>query len=74
MLQVGKLKHLVLFLPAYLVYNEGILTVIQMTLMYGKQELKLSASALMVTLLLVQGVEILGALSFSRIAGKTVRI
>jgi len=71
MLQVGKLKHLALFLLAFLVYNEGIQTVIQMATMYGKQELKLSASALMITLLLVQIVAIFGALSFSWIAGKT---
>jgi UMF1 family MFS transporter len=71
MLQVGKLKHLALFLLAFLVYNEGIQTVIQMATMYGKQELKLPASALMITLLLVQIVAIFGALSFSWIAGKT---
>jgi len=71
MLQVGKLKHLVLFLVAFLVYNEGIQTVIQMATMYGKQELKLSSTALMVTLLLVQIVGIFGALLFSWIAGRT---
>ena len=71
MLQVRKLKHLVLFLVAFLVYNEGIQTVIQMATMYGKQELKLSSTALMVTLLLVQIVGIFGALLFSWIAGRT---
>ncbi len=71
MAQVGKLKHLVLFLVAFLVYNEGIQTVIQMATIYGKQELKLSATALMITLLLVQIVAIFGALIFSWIAGRT---
>jgi len=71
MCQVGKLKHLVLFLAAFLVYNEGIQTVVLMATMYGKQELKLSATALMLTLLLVQVVAIFGALTFSWIAGKT---
>lgn len=71
MLQVGRLKQLALFLVAFLVYNEGIQTVIQMATMYGKQELKLSATALMVTLLLVQVVGIFGALFFSWVAGKT---
>jgi UMF1 family MFS transporter len=70
-LQVRKLKYLVLFLLAFLVYNEGVQTVIQMATIYGKQELKLSASSLMVTLLLVQLVAIFGALFFSRIAEKT---
>jgi UMF1 family MFS transporter len=71
MTQMGRLKHLAIFLLAFLVYNEGIQTVIQMATMYGRQELKLSASALMVTLLLVQVVAVFGALSFSWIAGKT---
>lgn len=71
MLQVRKLKQLVLFLVAFLVYNEGIQTVIQMATMYGKQELKLSSTALMITLLLVQIVGIFGALLFSWVAGKT---
>lgn len=71
LLQVGRLKQLALFLLAFLVYNEGIQTVIQMATMYGKQELRLSAAALMVTLLLVQAVAFFGALLFSWIAGKT---
>lgn len=71
MLQVGKLKHLLLFLLAFLVYNEGIQTVIDMATIYGKQELRLSATALMITLLLVQIVGIFGALLFSRIAART---
>lgn len=71
MQQVRKLKHLLLFLVAFLVYNEGIQTVIQMATMYGKQELKLSSTALMVTLLMVQVVGIFGALLFSRIAFRT---
>lgn len=70
LLQVSRLKHLMLFLVAFLVYNEGIQTVIQMATMYGKQELKLSATALMVTLLLVQIVGIFGALLFSSAAGR----
>ena len=71
MLQVRKLKQLLLFLIAFLVYNEGIQTVIQMATMYGKQELKLGSTALMITLLLVQIVGIFGALLFSWVASKT---
>ncbi|MHB8809438.1 MAG: MFS transporter [Desulfobulbaceae bacterium] len=66
--QVGRLRHLALFLLAFLVYSEGIQTVIHMATMYGKQELRLPATALMVTLLLVQIVGIFGALLFARIA------
>ncbi|GAB4343010.1 MAG: MFS transporter [Desulfobulbaceae bacterium] len=68
MLRVGRIRHLLLFLVAFLVYNEGIQTVIQMATMYGKQELGLPATALMVTLLTVQVVGIAGAVLFGRIA------
>lgn len=68
--QVKKLKHLSLFLVAFLVYNEGIQTVIQMATIYGKQELKLGFTALMVTLLLVQVVGIFGAWLFGWLAGR----
>jgi MFS transporter, UMF1 family len=63
------LRHLALFLLAFLIYNEGIQTVIHMATMYGKQELKLPSTVLMITLLLVQIVGIFGALLFARIAG-----
>jgi len=70
LLQVGRLKHLALFLLAFLFYSEGVQTVIQMATMYGKQELRLPATTLMATLLLVQVVGIFGALLFGRIAGR----
>ena len=60
--KLRRLRHLLLFLAAFLVYNEGIQTVIQMATIYGKQELHLSTMVLMMTLLLVQAVAFLGAL------------
>ncbi|MBC8208686.1 MAG: MFS transporter [Desulfobulbaceae bacterium] len=69
--QVKHQRHLLLFLLAFLVYNEGIQTVIIMATIYGRQELHLSATALMCTLLLVQVVAIPGALFFAWIAEKT---
>ena len=60
--KLRQLRHLVLFLAAFLVYNEGIQTVIQMATIYGKQELHLTTTTLMMTLLLVQAVAFLGAL------------
>lgn len=60
--KLRKLRHLVLFLAAFLIYNEGIQTVIQMATIYGKQELHLTTTTLMMTLLLVQAVAFLGAL------------
>ncbi len=66
--KVGRFKHLTRFLIAYVIYNDGIHTVTTMATIYGTEELKLSTTALMVTLLLVQVVAIAGALVFSRIA------
>jgi UMF1 family MFS transporter len=66
--RVGRFRHLVLFLVAFMLYNDGIQTVIGNASIYGKTELGLSAEHLMVTLLVVQGVAMVGALLFSRIA------
>ena len=68
--KVGRFKHLTLFLIAYMIYNDGIHTVTSMATIYGTEELKLSTTALMVTLLLVQVVAIGGALIFSQLAGR----
>ena len=68
--RVGRFKHLTLFLVAYMIYNDGIHTVTSMATIYGTEELRLSTTALMVTLLLVQVVAIGGALIFSRIANR----
>ncbi len=69
--EVKQRQHLALFLFSFLVYNEGIQTVIQMATIYGKRELPFSATTLMVTLLLVQIVAVFGALLFAWIAKKT---
>ena len=60
--RVGRFKHLTLFLIAYMIYNDGIHTVTSMATIYGTEELNLSTTALMVTLLLVQVVAIGGCL------------
>ncbi len=65
-----KLKHLLLFLLAFMFYNEGIQTVINMATIYGTKELGLDASALMLTLLIIQFVAIFGSFLFSWIANK----
>jgi len=63
-------KHLVLFLSAFLIYNNGIQTVIYTTTLYGKEELELTDSALMTALLIIQIFALPGALLFSKIAEK----
>ena len=58
-----------LFLVAYLFYNDGIQTVIGVAAVYGDKELGFSESVLIATILLVQFVAFAGALLFGRIAG-----
>ena len=66
--KVGNFKHLSLFVIAYMIYNDGAHTVTSMATIYGSEELGLSATSLMVTLLLVQVVAIGGALIFGKLA------
>ncbi|MFQ5662505.1 MAG: MFS transporter [Terriglobia bacterium] len=68
--RVGHFRHLLLFLIAFMLYNDGIQTVINMATIYGTEELQLSTPALMGTLLIIQAIAILGALGFSRLAGR----
>lgn len=65
------------FLLAYLVYNDGIQTVISLASQYGTEELKLSQSTLIVTILIVQflafgGSMLLGAMANRLGARKTI--
>ena len=68
--KAGHFKHLTLFMLAYVVYNDGIHTVTNMAAIYGKEELELSATDLMVTLLLVQVVAIGGSMLFGWLANR----
>ena len=67
-LRVRRFRHLVLFLLAFMLYNDGIQTVINLATTYGAVELKLPAWVLMGTLLVIQAVATFGALAFSRLA------
>lgn len=64
------MPHVALFLAAFFFFNDGIQTTIGLATMYGRDELGLSATALMVTLLIIQFVAFGGALGFSRLAGR----
>jgi UMF1 family MFS transporter len=57
-----------LFLVAYLFYNDGIQTVIASASVYGERELGFETSVLIATILLVQFVAFGGALLFGQIA------
>ncbi|MEU6217937.1 MFS transporter [Streptomyces sp. NPDC047022] len=56
------------FLAAYLIYNDGIQTVISQASVYGSDELGLSQSTLIVAVLLVQVLAVGGALGMGRLA------
>ena len=57
-----------LFLGAYLLFNDGVQTVIGLAAQYGDRELELSQTVLISTILLVQFVAFGGALLLGRIA------
>jgi UMF1 family MFS transporter len=65
-----RFPHLVMFLIAFMLYNEGVQTVINMATIYGTNELHLDATALMLTLLIIQFVAVGGSLAFSRLADR----
>ena len=56
------------FLLAYLIYNDGIQTVITQASVYGSQELGLGQSTLIMAVLLVQVLAVAGALAMGRLA------
>jgi UMF1 family MFS transporter len=58
------------FLLAYLLFNDGIQSVIGLSAQYGDRELELSQTVLISTILLVQFVAFGGALLLGRIAGR----
>ncbi|MEU6540073.1 MFS transporter [Streptomyces sp. NPDC047000] len=56
------------FLLAYLIYNDGIQTVISQASVYGSEELGLGQSTLIVAVLMVQVLAVAGALGMGRLA------
>ncbi|MET8686740.1 MFS transporter [Streptomyces sp. NPDC004732] len=61
-------SHTLAFLLAYLVYNDGVQTVITQASVYGSEELGLGQSTLIVAVLLVQLLAVAGALAMGRLA------
>ncbi len=56
------------FLLAFFLYNDGVQTVISMAVIFGKEELGLSDTALLLTLLGIQAIALAGAVGFGRLA------
>jgi UMF1 family MFS transporter len=60
-------KSTFLFLIGFMIYNDGVQTVISMATIYGKEELGLETPFLILTLLAIQFVAVPGALIFGRL-------
>jgi UMF1 family MFS transporter len=58
------------YLAAYLLYNDGIQTVIAVSAIFAVQELGMSSTNLILVILMIQFVAFIGALSFGWLAGK----
>lgn len=65
---IGRRRHTLRFLVAYLLYNDGVQTVITLASQFGQEELGLSMSTLATVILMVQFIACLGALLFERMA------
>ncbi len=66
-----RLRHfprLLLFVAAFLLYNDGVQTVIALTSVYASRTLHLSTETILLTFLVVQFVAFAGALAFGRLA------
>jgi UMF1 family MFS transporter len=58
------------FLAAYLLFNDGVQTIISVSAQYGGEQLELSQTTLVSAILLVQVVAFFGALALGRIAAR----
>jgi UMF1 family MFS transporter len=66
--QMPALPHTLLFLVAYLLYNDGIQTVIALAAQFAAQELAMEQASLVQVILMVQFVAFFGALAFGYLA------
>jgi UMF1 family MFS transporter len=66
--QLPKYPQTLLFLVAYLLYNDGIQTVIALSAQFGNQELGIGETSLVSLILMIQFVAIGGALGFGYLA------
>ena len=68
--QVTRYPQTLLFLAAYLIYSDGIQTVIALAAQFGSEELHMGMEDLTKAILMVQFVAFAGALLFNRIAAR----
>lgn len=68
--EMRKYPMTVRYLIAYLLYNDGVQTVIVVSALFGAQELGMDPSSLILVILMVQFIAFFGALLFGVIAGK----
>jgi MFS transporter, UMF1 family len=66
----GKYPMTMLFLAAYLLYNDGVQTVISLSSQFGTQELGMESQTLIITILMVQFVAFVGAYAFNAVAAR----
>ncbi|MDI9545960.1 MAG: MFS transporter [Chloroflexota bacterium] len=69
--EVRNFPHTLLFLLAYLLYNDGIQTVIALSATFGSEELGLGTTSLVQLILMVQFIAFFGALLFQQVASRT---
>jgi len=67
--RVAKVKPVLFFLLAFVLYNDGVQTVIKMASLYGTEEVGVGMPLMMGTLLGIQLLAMVGALAFARLAG-----
>ena len=68
--QVRQFPETVRYLVGYLIYNDGIQTVIVVATLFGSQELKMDDTSLILVILMVQVVAFIGAFVFNWIANR----
>lgn len=68
--KVKKFSQLARFLGAYLIYNDGVETVIALAAVFAAQELGMPQSEVIMCFLMIQGVAFFGALGFGFLADK----
>ncbi|MCE7985421.1 MAG: MFS transporter [Caldilinea sp. CFX5] len=66
--QLPRYPQTMLFLIAYLIYNDGIQTIIALSSQFGSQELGLGTASLVQLILMVQFIAFFGALGFGYLA------